>query len=148
MQCNKTACRADWLLILHHGLLFDYARSVGRILNREVLNLGFSGNCRMQAEVAALLVELKPSAFVVDCLPNMDATTVAQRAVYASGQVSVISYCLALSTHFNVFPTDATRLMLTHCRCAAVLLQTTLPAASQGTRSTCAYCCPRRPHLQ
>ncbi len=87
MQRCETACGADWPLALHHGSLFDRARSVGRILDREVLNLGFSGNCRMQAEVAALLVELKPSAFVVDCLPNMDAATVAQRAVYASGQI-------------------------------------------------------------
>ena len=54
--------------------------NVGRILDREVLNLGFSGNCRMQPEVAALLVELKPSVFVVDCLPNMDAALVAARA--------------------------------------------------------------------
>ena len=49
------------------GSRFDLARSVGRILDREVLNLGFSGNCRMQADVAALLVELKPAAFVVSC---------------------------------------------------------------------------------
>jgi hypothetical protein len=65
-------------------LRFDLARSVGRLLDREVLNLGFSGNCRMQPEVAALLVELKPAALVVDCLPNMDAPTVTQRAAYAS----------------------------------------------------------------
>ena len=54
--------------------------NVGRILDREVLNLGFSGNCQMQPEVAALLVELKPEVFVVDCLPNMDAPLVEQRA--------------------------------------------------------------------
>ena len=52
-----------------------------------MLNFGFSGNCRMQPEVAALLVELKPAAFVVDCLPNMDADTVTQRATYALRQL-------------------------------------------------------------
>lgn len=49
----------------------------------EILNLMHCDDCR-QAEVAALLVELKPSALVVDCLPNMDAATVTQRAVYVS----------------------------------------------------------------
>ena len=52
--------------------------SVGRLLDREVLNLGFSGNCQMQAEVAAVLVELKPAVLVVDCLPNMGAASVTQ----------------------------------------------------------------------
>ena len=35
---------------------YDLDLERGRILDREVLNLGFSGNCRMQPEVAALLV--------------------------------------------------------------------------------------------
>ena len=46
----------------------------------EVLNFGFSGNCMMQEEVADLLLELKPSVFVIDCLPNMGAATVTERA--------------------------------------------------------------------
>ncbi len=104
------------------GSRFDLARSVGRILDREVLNLGFSGNCRMQADVAALLVELKPAAFVVDCLPNMDAATVTQRAVYASHQIPQTINCLTLSIHFSLFPTNTVdNFLLPHCRCAAVL---------------------------
>ena len=54
--------------------------NVGRLLDREVLNFGFSGNCEMQAEVAKYLVELKPSVFVMDCLPNMDASSVSVNA--------------------------------------------------------------------
>ena len=53
--------------------------NVGRILDREVLNFGFSGNCLMQPEVAKYLVELKVSVFVMDCLPNMDAAAVHNR---------------------------------------------------------------------
>ncbi len=53
---------------------------VGRRLGRPTINLGFSGNGRMEPEVAELLAELDPCAYAVDCLPNMDATAVAERA--------------------------------------------------------------------
>ncbi len=53
---------------------------LGRRLDRPTINLGFSGNGRMEAEVGALLAELDPSVYVIDCLPNMDAATVTQRA--------------------------------------------------------------------
>jgi len=53
---------------------------LGRRLNRPTLNLGFSGNGRMEPEVAALLSELDPCVYAIDCLPNMNAETVAERA--------------------------------------------------------------------
>ncbi len=52
---------------------------VGRVLDRPVINLGFSGNGRMEAEVAELVAELDPAVFILDCLPNMDASAVEQR---------------------------------------------------------------------
>jgi lysophospholipase L1-like esterase len=52
---------------------------VGRALDREVINLGFSGNGRMEAEVGEFLTELDPAVFVVDCLPNMSTTLVEER---------------------------------------------------------------------
>ena len=52
---------------------------VGRTLDREVMNLGFSGNGRMELEVGQFLAELDPAVFVVDCLPNMSAEQVAKR---------------------------------------------------------------------
>ncbi|QDV38437.1 SGNH/GDSL hydrolase family protein [Tautonia plasticadhaerens] len=52
---------------------------LGRRLDRPVINLGFSGNGRMEAEVAGLLAELDPAAYVIDCLPNMDAGEVEER---------------------------------------------------------------------
>lgn len=53
---------------------------LGRRLDRPVINLGFSGNGRMEAEVAALLAELDPAIYVIDCLPNMTAAEVTERA--------------------------------------------------------------------
>lgn len=44
---------------------------LGRHLERPVINLGFSGNGKMDAAVGDLLNELDPAAFVIDCLPNM-----------------------------------------------------------------------------
>jgi len=53
---------------------------LGRIFNREVINLGFSGNGRMEPEVAKFVAELDPAVFVLDCLPNMNAKDVNDRA--------------------------------------------------------------------
>lgn len=53
---------------------------VGRRLNRPVINLGFSGNGRMDSSVGALLAELDPCAYCIDCLPNMAPEQVAERA--------------------------------------------------------------------
>ena len=61
---------------------------LGRRLNRPVINLGFSGNGRMEAEVGALLAELDPAVYVIDCLPNMQADAVAQRAAPLMRQLS------------------------------------------------------------
>ncbi|SFI69158.1 SGNH/GDSL hydrolase family protein [Planctomicrobium piriforme] len=53
---------------------------LGRRLNLPVINLGFSGNGRMEKEVGEFLVELDPAVFVIDCLPNMQAREVQERA--------------------------------------------------------------------
>ena len=52
---------------------------LGRRLDRPVINLGFSGNGRMEPEMATLLAELDPAVYVLDCLPNMTAAEVADR---------------------------------------------------------------------
>ena len=44
-----------------------------------MINLGFSGNGRMESEIATLLAELDPAVYVIDCLPNMTAAEVEQR---------------------------------------------------------------------
>ncbi len=50
-----------------------------RHLNREIINLGFSGNGRMEPEVAELLAELDPLVYFIDCLPNLMPPDVAER---------------------------------------------------------------------
>lgn len=54
---------------------------VGRRLNIPMLNLGFSGNGRMEPEVATLFAELDPCAFVLDCAPNMWPGMIDERCV-------------------------------------------------------------------
>lgn len=58
----------------------NHVAVVGRALDCETINLGFSGNGVMEPEVAQFLAELNPGAFVLDCLPNMTADLVAERA--------------------------------------------------------------------
>lgn len=52
---------------------------LGRRLDRPIINLGFSGNGKMEPEMATLLAELDPAVYVLDCLPNMGAQEVAER---------------------------------------------------------------------
>ena len=52
---------------------------LGRRFHSPTINLGFSGNGKMEPEVADLLAELDPSVYVLDCLPNMDAKEVTER---------------------------------------------------------------------
>lgn len=50
-----------------------------RMLNREVINLGFSGNARLDPEIARLMAKADASCFVVDALPNCTADVVDER---------------------------------------------------------------------
>ena len=52
---------------------------VGRQLDVSIINLGFSGNGWMEREMADLLVELDPAAYVLDCLWNMSSDMVSER---------------------------------------------------------------------
>ena len=52
---------------------------LGRRFNWPTINLGFSGEGKMESEMAELLAELDPSVYVLDCLPNMDAQLVRER---------------------------------------------------------------------
>lgn len=56
-----------------------YPAILGRKLHRETLNFGFSGNGKMDPEVANFLVELDPAAFVIDCCPNMSPELITER---------------------------------------------------------------------
>lgn len=44
---------------------------LGRMLQVPVINLGFSGNGRLEPEVVSYLQELEAKVFILDCLPNL-----------------------------------------------------------------------------
>ena len=52
---------------------------LGRWLNRPMINLGFSGNGKMEAEIATIIADIETDLFVIDCLPNMNAALVIER---------------------------------------------------------------------
>ena len=49
-----------------------YPAILGRRLDLPVINLGFSGNGTMDPEFADILAEISASAYIIDCLPNME----------------------------------------------------------------------------
>jgi hypothetical protein len=54
---------------------------LGRRLDMPVVNLGFSGNGRMDSAVGDFLGRIDASAFVIDCLPNMGPVDVTAKCV-------------------------------------------------------------------
>jgi len=52
-----------------------YPSILGRKLNRPIINLGFSGNGKMEAEIADLMTEIDAAGYVIDCLPNLSGET-------------------------------------------------------------------------
>jgi hypothetical protein len=52
---------------------------IGRLMDIPVLNLGFSGNGKMEPEIARLLAEIDPVVYVIDCLPNLTPQETAER---------------------------------------------------------------------
>ncbi len=56
-----------------------YPAILCRRLDCTMINLGFSGNAVCEPEIATLLAELDPSAYMLDPLPNMNAEMVTER---------------------------------------------------------------------
>jgi hypothetical protein len=52
---------------------------LGRRFDTPVLNLGFSGNGRMDTAVGEFLVKIDAAAYVIDCLPNMQPAAVREK---------------------------------------------------------------------
>jgi len=52
---------------------------LGRRYHQPVINLGFSGNGRMDPEVGELLCELDAAAYIIDCCPNLSGAETAAR---------------------------------------------------------------------
>ncbi len=58
-----------------------HSAMLGRRLDKPIVNLGFSGNGKMDLEIGELMAEIDACLYFVDCLPNMGAAEVAKRAV-------------------------------------------------------------------
>ncbi|PZX56079.1 SGNH-like hydrolase/esterase family protein [Algoriphagus ratkowskyi] len=59
---------------------------LAREMNMPMINLGFSGNGRMEPEVIDLLTQIDPAIFVLDCLPNLgsfSAEEVKEKLIFA-----------------------------------------------------------------
>ena len=54
---------------------------IGRRLDMPVVNLGFSGNGRMDKAVGDFLTQVDAAAYVIDCLPNMQPADVSAKCV-------------------------------------------------------------------
>lgn len=54
---------------------------LGRRFDMPVVNLGFSGNGRMDAAVGEFLVKIDAAAYVIDCLPNMQPAMVREKCI-------------------------------------------------------------------
>lgn len=57
----------------------NHTSILGRWLDREVINLGFSGSGKMELPLAHLFAELDPAVYVLECLPNMTTEMVSER---------------------------------------------------------------------
>jgi len=53
---------------------------LGRRLDYPIINLGVSGNAKMELAVAELLAELDAALFIIDAIPNMEPQLVTERA--------------------------------------------------------------------
>ncbi len=53
-----------------------YSGLIQRKLNKEVINLGFSGNGRFEKEVGKYFMGINPSLIFLDCTPNSSAKTI------------------------------------------------------------------------
>lgn len=58
-----------------------YTNILSRMLDKEVVNLGFSGNGRLDIEIAEALGTMNPSCIIIDCIPNCTLAEVEEKAV-------------------------------------------------------------------
>jgi len=63
---------------------------LGRRFDRPVVNLGFSGNGRMDAAVGEFLVLIDAAVYVIDCLPNMNADSVREKCIPLVKQIRAV----------------------------------------------------------
>lgn len=58
-----------------------FVSQLGRRLDVPMINLGFSGNGRLEPELCDLIAELEARVYVLDCLPNLTPAATAERTM-------------------------------------------------------------------
>ncbi|GAO30457.1 SGNH/GDSL hydrolase family protein [Geofilum rubicundum] len=58
-----------------------YPSIISRILNKEVINFGFSGNGLFEKSVGDAIIEIDASIYVIDCTPNAHPITIQENAL-------------------------------------------------------------------
>src|SRR5690606_14291067 len=58
-----------------------YPSILGRSLNLEIINLGFSGTGKMELEMAAIIKSIQADTFILDCVPNPSPKQITERTV-------------------------------------------------------------------
>ena len=59
-----------------------YTSIISRALQKECINLGFSGNARMDKSMAEIVARVDAEQYVIDCLPNCTVETLRDSAYY------------------------------------------------------------------
>ncbi|MBU2904067.1 SGNH/GDSL hydrolase family protein [Arenibacter algicola] len=59
----------------------SYPNRLSRMLNKEIINLGFTGNARLDYEIAEAMTQIDASCLVIDCLPNVTSAEMRERYV-------------------------------------------------------------------
>ncbi len=59
----------------------SYTNQLSRMLDRQTINLGFSGNGQLDLEVAGAMADIDASCFVIDCLPNVNVEQMKEKYV-------------------------------------------------------------------
>lgn len=59
----------------------SYTNQLSRMLDRQFINLGFSGNGKLDLEVAEAMAGIDASCFVIDCLPNVSADQMKEKYI-------------------------------------------------------------------
>lgn len=54
---------------------------LGRHFNAETINLGFSGNARMESAIGEIMTSIDASCYIIDCLPNMKEDMLSERTL-------------------------------------------------------------------
>jgi lysophospholipase L1-like esterase len=57
----------------------SYPNILSRMLDRQIINLGFSGNGQLDLEVAEAMANIDASCFVIDCLPNVNVAQMKEK---------------------------------------------------------------------